>query len=149
MKQLWWRLFTTPKLFPDIAAVGLFGYGDFPRENRLRVILYFLASLFALKGWLQALKHSQHLTDSPKAKCSSKYWLVWEGRKWHSNRHATGRTLQRHLRSKIRWFTEFCNSHYVSQFAAFFIDARAKRSTVKSYHCIVFGKTKTISDQTI
>jgi hypothetical protein len=26
----------------------------------------------------------------------------------------------------------FCNSHYVSQLAAFFIDARAKRSTVKS-----------------
>jgi len=41
---------------------------------------------------------------------------------------------ERHLRSKIRWFTEFCNSHYVSQLAAFFIDARAKRSAVKSCH---------------
>ncbi len=39
---------------------------------------------------------------------------------------------ERNLRSKIRWFTEFCNSHYVSQLAAFFIDARTKRSTVKS-----------------
>ena len=27
---------------------------------------------------------------------------------------------------------EFCNSHYVSHFAAFFIVARAKRSVVKS-----------------
>lgn len=28
---------------------------------------------------------------------------------------------------------EFCNSHYVSHFAAFFIDARAKRSVAESY----------------
>ena len=38
--------------------------------------------------------------------------------------------------SKIQWFTEFCNSHYLSQLATFFIHARAKRSTIKS--CIVF-----------
>lgn len=49
-----------------------------------------------------------------------------------------GLTLQRHMRSKIRWFTEFCNSHYVSQFAAFFIDARAQRSTVKSCRILLF-----------
>ena len=30
-----------------------------------------------------------------------------------------------HLHSKIRWFTEFCNSHYLSQLAVFFIDAWA------------------------
>ena len=30
-----------------------------------------------------------------------------------------------HLHSKIQWFTEFCNSHYVSQFAAFFINVQA------------------------
>ena len=36
------------------------------------------------------------------------------------------------MRSKIRWFTEFCNSHYVSHFAAFFIVARAKISVVES-----------------
>ena len=43
------------------------------------------------------------------------------------------------MRSKTRWFTEFCNSHYVSQFAAFFIDAQAKRSTVKScIYCFSF-----------
>jgi hypothetical protein len=41
------------------------------------------------------------------------------------------------MRSKIRWFTEFCNSHYISQFAAFFIDARTKRSIVES--CFTFA----------
>ena len=40
---------------------------------------------------------------------------------------------RRHLRSKTRWFTEFRNSHYVSQFAAFFIDARTEGSTVRSF----------------
>ncbi|PHT35373.1 hypothetical protein CQW23_23073 [Capsicum baccatum] len=30
------------------------------------------------------------------------------------------------LRSKTRWFTGFCNSHQVSNFATFFIDARAE-----------------------
>ncbi|CAL8989044.1 unnamed protein product [Prunus brigantina] len=32
----------------------------------------------------------------------------------------------RNLRSKTRWFTGFCNSHQVSHFATFFIDARAE-----------------------
>ena len=40
------------------------------------------------------------------------------------------------MRSKIRWFTEFCNSHYVSHFAAFFIDTGAKISVVES--CLWF-----------
>jgi hypothetical protein len=40
------------------------------------------------------------------------------------------------VRSKIRWFTEFCNSHYLSHFAAFFIDARTKRSVVESFNII-------------
>ena len=44
----------------------------------------------------------------------------------------------RHLRSKIWWFTEFCNSHYISRFAAFFIDRRTKISVAKScLHVIV------------
>ena len=37
----------------------------------------------------------------------------------------------RSVRSKIRWLAEICNSHYVSHFAAFFIDAGAKRSIVE------------------
>ena len=41
-------------------------------------------------------------------------------------------TSERKMRSKIWWFTEFCNSHYLSHFAAFFIVAGAKISVVKS-----------------
>ena len=32
---------------------------------------------------------------------------------------------------------EFCNSHYLSHFAAFFIDARTKRSVVKSFNLLI------------
>uniref|UniRef100_A0A6N2KVR7 Senescence-associated protein n=1 Tax=Salix viminalis TaxID=40686 RepID=A0A6N2KVR7_SALVM len=45
--------------------------------------------------------------------------------------------LGRNLRSKTRWFTGFCNSHQVSHFATFFIDARAEISVAESrsdYH---------------
>lgn len=37
------------------------------------------------------------------------------------------------MRSKIWWLTEFCNSHYLSHFAAFFIESRAKISIAYSY----------------
>ena len=40
--------------------------------------------------------------------------------------------LGRNLRSKIRWFAGFCNSHHVSHFATFFIDARAEISVAGS-----------------
>lgn len=43
-----------------------------------------------------------------------------------------GRSFGRNLRSKTRWFTGFCNSHQVSHFATFFIDARAKISVAES-----------------
>ena len=36
------------------------------------------------------------------------------------------------MRSKTRWFTGFCNSHQVSHFATFFIDARAEISVAES-----------------
>ena len=45
----------------------------------------------------------------------------------------------RNLRSKTRWFTGFCNSHQVSHFATFFIDARAEISVAESHfahYCI-------------
>ena len=51
-----------------------------------------------------------------------------------------GISRERKLRSKTWWFTEFCNSHYVSHFAAFFIVARAKISVAKScfmYHWLL------------
>ncbi|PHT60938.1 hypothetical protein T459_35212 [Capsicum annuum] len=37
------------------------------------------------------------------------------------------------LHSKTRWFMGFCNSHQVSYFATFFIDARAKISVAESH----------------
>ncbi|CAN7088080.1 unnamed protein product, partial [Brassica rapa subsp. narinosa] len=40
--------------------------------------------------------------------------------------------LGRNLCSKTRWFTGFCNSHQVSHFATFFIDARAEISVAES-----------------
>lgn len=43
----------------------------------------------------------------------------------------------RNLRSKTRWFTGFCNSHQVSHFATFFIDARAEISVAESRFDIV------------
>jgi hypothetical protein len=49
------------------------------------------------------------------------------------------------VRSKIQWFAGFCNSHHLSRFAAFFIDARTKRSVVKGFDFkflsfVVFGR---------
>ena len=55
----------------------------------------------------------------------------------HSCRNASRSTRKRNLRSKIWWFTEFCNSHYVSHFAAFFIVARTKTSAAKSYFKVI------------
>jgi len=70
--------------------------------------------------------------------------FCFENKKRHSTRHALTifKLSERHLRSKIRWLTELCNSHYVSHFAAFFIDTRAKRSTVESCgFFIIFKKS--------
>ncbi|KAK7323551.1 hypothetical protein VNO77_27028 [Canavalia gladiata] len=39
----------------------------------------------------------------------------------------------RNLRSKTRWVTGFCNSHQVSHFVTFFIDARAEISVAESH----------------
>ena len=61
--------------------------------------------------------------------------------KRRSDRHAPWISRKRNLRSKIRWFTEFCNSHYLSQLATFFIDAQAKRSTVRSCHVFVLWRS--------
>ena len=48
----------------------------------------------------------------------------------------------RNLRSKTRWFTGFCNSHQVSHFATFFIDARAEISVAESRYG--YRKEKTL-----
>ncbi len=60
--------------------------------------------------------------------------------RWHSNRHAFETSLGRNLRSKTQWFAEFCNSHYVSHFAAFFIIVRAKISVAES--CLLLFKVR-------
>ena len=48
----------------------------------------------------------------------------------------------RNLRSKTRWFTGFCNSHQVSHFATFFIDARAEISVAESRFGCTNGKRR-------
>ena len=45
----------------------------------------------------------------------------------------------RNLRSKTRWFTGFCNSHQVSHFATFFIDARAEISVAESRSVLLWS----------
>ena len=50
--------------------------------------------------------------------------------------------IGRNLRSKTRWFTGFCNSHQVSHFATFFIDARAEISVAESHFMTLHGDSK-------
>ncbi|KAK9951746.1 hypothetical protein M0R45_007182 [Rubus argutus] len=59
---------------------------------------------------------------------------VWGGQRRVTPRQACPRPngFGRNLRSKTRWFTGFCNSHQVSHFATFFIDARAEISVAES-----------------
>ncbi|KAI7987647.1 hypothetical protein LOK49_LG13G00029 [Camellia lanceoleosa] len=47
----------------------------------------------------------------------------------------------RNLRSKTRWFAGFCNSHQVSHFATFFIDARAEISVAES-RVVLFARCR-------
>lgn len=57
----------------------------------------------------------------------------------------------RNLRSKTRWFTGFCNSHQVSHFATFFIDARAEISVAESrfgLECCDVPRTSTAAGST-
>lgn len=60
----------------------------------------------------------------------------WGARRCETPRQTCPRAPEgafgRNLRSKTRWFTGFCNSHQVSHFATFFIDARAEISVAES-----------------
>ena len=60
--------------------------------------------------------------------------VVWWGQRCVTPRQTCPRPngFGRNLRSKTRWFTGFCNSHQVSHFATFFIDARAEISVAES-----------------
>lgn len=64
-----------------------------------------------------------------------------EGRRFVTPRQTCPRPegLGRNLRSKTRWFTGFCNSHQVSHFATFFIDARAEISVAESRFRLQFA----------
>ena len=76
---------------------------------------------------------SLHFTRSAVNSRTSKLHITnVSGENRHSNRHTSRSTRKCNMRSKIRWFTEFCNSHYVSHFAAFFIVARTKTSIAES-----------------
>jgi len=74
----------------------------------------------------------QSLPPMLLGECCSLFFLFlfWRVCYHRSNRHAA--VKQRNLRSKIWWFTDVCNSHYVSHLAAFFIVQRAKISIVES-----------------
>jgi hypothetical protein len=43
------------------------------------------------------------------------------------------KSQQHHLRSEVWWFTDFCNSHCLSQFTASFIELGTKTSIAESY----------------
>ena len=74
--------------------------------------------------------------DQVSCCCLNVSELIWN---WFSKKHAPrDNTKERNLRSKFWWFTEFCNSHYVSHFAAFFIVARTKISIAKSCSMLTF-----------
>ena len=75
------------------------------------------------------LKASQIAANLTIADHLNVFELNWN---WFSKKHAPRDSKERNLRSKVWWFTEFCNSHYVSHFAAFFIVARTKISIAKS-----------------
>ena len=77
--------------------------------------------------WARTFGPSQALADRGRG----------SGENIDSTRNASGSALKRNVRSTVRCLAEFCNSHYVSHFAAVFIVARAKTSTVQSYVFVV------------
>ena len=75
------------------------------------------------------------ISRSASSPLNSVSWVEWGGRYgWAVPQTSVlrGEAQKRKMRSKIWWFTEPCNSHYVSHFAAFFIVTEAKISIVKS-----------------
>ena len=63
----------------------------------------------------------------------------------YSNRHTVQRTVQCAFKDLMTH--EFCKSRYISQFAAFFIVAGAKRSIAKSILKAFFIKCQTYGSQ--
>lgn len=73
---------------------------------------------------------------------------VWGGRRCVTPRQTCPRPngLGRNLRSKTRWFTGFCNSHQVSHFATFFIDARAEISVAESRFRFSINQARAVAE---
>ena len=86
-------------------------------------------------GQPRALAHGRPIyahNNNEHARTHACLW--WGGQRCVTPRQTCPRPngLGRNLRSKTRWFTGFCNSHQVSHFATFFIDARAEISVAES-----------------
>ena len=77
------------------------------------------------------IAHGRPISARPNARSQSE---VRGGQRCVTPRQTCPRPngFGRNLRSKTRWFTGFCNSHQVSHFATFFIDARAEISVAES-----------------
>ena len=87
-------------------------------------------------------RHEIANTSQKRDSISSSVW----GLQWRSNRHVFRNIKERNVRSKIRWFTKFCNSHYLSHFVAFFIDVKIKKFVVESFDFYKFTRTTLIAD---
>ena len=87
-----------------------------------------------------------HLKRSRPSPAHSKVQAPTDRRGWGFNDTQTGMLLgiPRSARCVQRFddSLKICNSHYLSHFAAFFIDARAKRSVVESCIWLLFLKAK-------
>ena len=87
-------------------------------------------------------RHEIANTSRKRNSISNNVWKL----QWRSNKHAFRNIKKRNVRSKIRWFTKFCNSHYLSHFVAFFIDVKIKRFVVESFDFYKFTRTTLIAD---
>ena len=65
----------------------------------------------------------------------------WEGSTDTQTNMLPGISWERSVRSKVWWFTRFCNLFYVSHFAVFFIVVGAKTSVAESCILIVYPES--------
>jgi len=103
-----------------------------------------------VKGMIVNTRELFHFPELIKTKTCVWFFLILGIKKAapQMNVLADGRAGHEcNMRSKIRWFTEPCNSHYVSPFAAFFIVTGTKISIVKS--CFFFVCYRSISFSSI
>ena len=91
-----------------------------------------------LLHWSSIRTYSNLMKDAVyRSKFYQSYWDLWYSRYWNKHTNAYYKAWCE-LRSKIWWFKEFCNSHCVSHFAAFFIVMGTKISIVENFHSLLF-----------